>query len=294
MGTEPANTAETKPAANPLSKFFRIPAIYLTLPSGGKYWEPGSIEFPDSGELAVFPMTNRDEIMIRTPDPLINGTGVVDTIMSCIPAIKDAWKMPAVDVDACLIAMRIASYGHQMDFNARCGECDTEDDYAIDLRQLLEGIKAPDYTQPLDLSVVKIRFRPQRYWESNFSNKTTFEVRKLQQAIDALPRDEENEEKTKILTDQLLKVNEINHKIMAQSTEYIEIVESGDRVIDPVQIEEFYSEIDRITFEKIQNEITRLQAEGALKPVKLSCASCGKPLEITILFDYSNFFAVGS
>ena len=35
MGTEPANTAETKPAANPLSKFFRIPAIYLTLPSGG-------------------------------------------------------------------------------------------------------------------------------------------------------------------------------------------------------------------------------------------------------------------
>mgnify|MGYP003338068216 CR=1 FL=1 len=55
MGTEPANTAETKPAANPLSKFFRIPAIYLTLPSGGKYWEPGSIEFPDSGELAVFP-----------------------------------------------------------------------------------------------------------------------------------------------------------------------------------------------------------------------------------------------
>ena len=293
--TKPVAVPTTIPAApNPLSKFFRTPAIYYSLPSGGKFWPPGSVEIPENGELAVYPMTNRDEIMLRTPDALINGNGVVDTIMSCVPQIKDAWKMPSTDVDATLVAMRIASYGHQMDFSSKCPGCDEEHDYAIDLRHMLETIKMPDYNQPLELDVVKIFFRPQKYWENNFANKTSFEVRKLQQAIENLPADEENEERTKALTDQLMKVSDINVRLMTSSTDYIEVVESGERVMDPVFIQDFYTSISRDVFDKIQKEITRLQVEGAIQPQKVSCAGCGGPLEITIMFDYANFFVVGS
>lgn len=290
MSTEPSN----KPAVNPLSKFFRIPAIYFSLPSGGKYWPEGSLDMPENGELAVFPMTNRDEIMIRTPDALMNGTGVTDVIQSCVPAIKDAWKMPSIDVDAVLVAMRIASYGHTMDFTSKCPACGEEHDYAIDLRHMLESIRSPDFDKGLDLGIIKVRFRPQKYWESNFANKTTFEIRKLQQALEALPEDEENEEKTRALTEQLMKVNDINHKIMAASTDYIEIADSGERVNDPAFIEDFYSQVDRKTFDAIQKEISRIQEEGAVKPIPVACASCGNPIDITILFDYSNFFVAGS
>jgi hypothetical protein len=282
------------PANNPLSKFFRTPAIYIGLPSGGRWWKDGALELPENGELPVYPMTNRDEIMIRTPDALINGQGVTDVIQSCMPNIKDAWKMPSVDVDTCLIAMRIASYGHKMDFTNKCPHCKAEHDYAVDLRVMLDSIKCPDYDKDLDIGVIKIKFRPQMYWETNFTNKTSFEVRKLQMALEALPGDEEDEEKTKALTDQLMRVNEINHSVMASSIEYIEIVESGERVGDQNFIKDFLNEVDRKIFDQIQNEITKLQEQGAVKPVKVNCNSCNEPLDIAILFDYSNFFVVGS
>jgi hypothetical protein len=291
MSTEPNATA----SVNPLSKFFRTPAIYFSLPSGGKWWPEGSLDLPESNEIAVYPMTNKDEILIRTPDALINGQGVTEVIQSCIPNIKDAWKMPATDVDAALIAMRIASYGHKMDFSNKCPHCDEEHDYALDLRHMLGTISSPDYdNKHLDLEVIKIKFRPQKYWEVNHSNKTAFEVRKLQLALANLPDSEEDEEKTHAVTEQLKRVNTINHNIMAKSTEYVEIVESGQRVEDPEQIEEFYGQIGRAMFEKIQDEITNIQKEGAVKPVSVNCLSCQKDMEITILFDYANFFVVGS
>ena len=291
MSTEPNVPA----AGNPLSKFFRTPAIYFSLPSGGKGWPEGSLDLPESGEIPVYPMTNKDEVVIRTPDALINGQGVTEVIQSCIPNIKDAWKMPATDVDAALIAMRIASYGHKMDFSNQCPHCNEEHDYALDLRHMLETIHAPNYDQKqLDLDVIKIKFRPQKYWEVNFANKTAFEVRKLQMALENLPVTEEDEEKTRALTEQLMRVNRINHNIMASSTEYIEIVDTGERVEDIAMIEEFYGKISRGMFEKVQDEITNIQKDGAVKPVSVNCLGCEKPMEITILFDYANFFVVGS
>ena len=293
MSTEP-NQKPAAARANPLSKFFRTPAIYFSLPSNGEFWEQGSLDMPDNNELAVYPMTNRDEIMIRTPDALLNGTGVTEVIQSCVPSIKDAWKMPSCDVDAVLVAMRIASYGHSMDFSSKCPHCGAEHDYAMDLRHMLSSIRSPDYSQVLDLEVMRIKFRPQKYWEVNYANKTTFEIRKLQQALESLPDTEENEETIHLVTEQLMRVNRINQSIMAASTDYIEIVESGERVSDQSFIEDFYASVDRKTYDKIQETMGEIQKQGTVKPVPVSCQSCTKPIEITILFDYANFFAVGS
>jgi hypothetical protein len=71
-------------------------------------------------ELPVFPMTAIDEITYRTPDALFNGQAVVNVIQSCIPDIRDAWKTPGADLNAILVAIRIASYGHDMDMTVKC------------------------------------------------------------------------------------------------------------------------------------------------------------------------------
>ena len=176
MSTEP-----TKPAAvNPLAKFFRTPAIYVTLPSGGQYWPEGALELPENGEIPIFPLTNRDEITLRTPDALMNGQGVVDVIHSCVPAIKDAWQMPSIDVDSTLIAIRIASYGHSMEFDSKCHKCKAEHTYALDLRHMMSNIRCPDYEQLLDLEKVKIKFKPQNYLHTSHIGKVGFEIQKLQ------------------------------------------------------------------------------------------------------------------
>ena len=97
---------------NPLAKHFRQPAIYIQLTSQGKFWPENTLELPVTGKIPVYPMTARDEITLRTPDALINGTSVVEVVQSCCPNIKDAWEMPSIDVDSTLIAIRIASFGH--------------------------------------------------------------------------------------------------------------------------------------------------------------------------------------
>jgi len=97
-----------------LSRYIRQPQIYITLPSGGKYWPAGSLEMPINGEIPVLSMSSYDELVLKTPDALMNGQSVVDIIQSCIRNIKDAWAMPVVDLDYCLIAIRIASYGESM------------------------------------------------------------------------------------------------------------------------------------------------------------------------------------
>ena len=77
------------PESNPLSKYFRQSKLYISLPSQGKHYPAGAIDFPESGEVEVYSMTAKDELLFKTPDALLNGQATVDVIQSCIPAIKD-------------------------------------------------------------------------------------------------------------------------------------------------------------------------------------------------------------
>ena len=105
---------------NPLRRFFRQPAVYIKLPSDGNFYPPGTLEMPANGELPVYPMTAMDEITYRTSDALFNGTAIVNVIQSCVPNIIDPWSIPNIDMDTLLVAIRIASYGHSMDYESIC------------------------------------------------------------------------------------------------------------------------------------------------------------------------------
>ena len=115
-------------SSNPLKQYFRQPAIYLKLPSNGRFWPAGSLEMPPNQELPVFPMTAMDEISYKTPDALFNGQATVDVIQSCVPAIKDAWQIPMVDMNPVLVAIRIASSGHNINIESKCPACENIND----------------------------------------------------------------------------------------------------------------------------------------------------------------------
>ena len=294
MSTEPVIPQVTgkppAPKSNPLTKFFRTPAIYISLPSGGRFWEQDAIDMPENSELPVFPMTNRDEITLRTPDALINGQGVVDVVQSCIPAIKNAWKMPSLDVDATLMAIRIASYGHNMDFEQTCSACGHEDRYGMDLRHTMSSIKCPDYDQMTDFGPIRIKFRPQNYAQVTKSNQAAFELQKLSQ--NAENGTEEEQMMANAL--QLEKFTKLNVESMTSITDYIESAESGERIDDVEFIKEFYANIDNQLFNKIQDALIELTKDSNVKPAKVACTECGAEVELNILFDYSSFFGRGS
>lgn len=272
---------------NPLSKHFRQPAIYIKLPSNGKYWPNGSLELPVTGEIPVYPMTARDEITLRTPDALLNGQGVVDIIQSCCPNIRDAWKMPSIDVDAVLLNIRIASYGNQMDFDTICPKCNEENNFAIELSGLVNQIAMPDYTSVVEIDGLKIRLKPQPYFEVNKTNQITFTEQQILRTInDSTIPDEEKKNKS---DDYLKKLIDLNINVCANSTESV-TTEDGIVVDNPLFIVEFYDMADYKVLKLVQKKLTNINEQVALKPVAVECTSCTNKYEVPINFDYANFF----
>ena len=113
-------------AANPLSKYFRQPKLYIKLPSQGKWYGNNSFEPTVTGEIPVYAMTGKDELILKNPDGLLNGQSTVDVIQSCVPNIKNAWEISSLDLDMLLVAIRIATYGPNMDVGHVCPNCGVE------------------------------------------------------------------------------------------------------------------------------------------------------------------------
>ena len=135
---------------NPLVGYFRKPEVYISLPSRGNYYKPGILDLPPNGEIGIFPMTARDELVLKTPDALLNGASTVEVINSCVPAITDAWEIPSVDMDALLIGIRIATYGENMDITVGCGECQEKNEYSVELTNLMDQTKEFKFDENLE------------------------------------------------------------------------------------------------------------------------------------------------
>jgi hypothetical protein len=276
---------------NPLAKHFRQPAIYLKLPSQGSHWPEEALELPLNGEIGVLPMSTRDEITLRTPDALLNGQGVVSVVESCCPNIKNAWLMPSVDVDAIVIAIRIASYGNEMEFGTVCPNCNETNDYNIDLGVVLSNIHAPLYTEKVEVSELKIKLKPQSYANVNKSNMIQFEEQQLLRTVRQL---DENPAEVKVLFDQqIAKLIDLNVLLLASSTDYIEMPD-GSIVNDQSFIEEFYKNCDTKIVKTVRSHIDKIAVDGGIAPLDVICPSCDHKFPVAIEFDYASFFAKGS
>lgn len=275
---------------NPLKQYFRQPAIYIRLPSKGDFYPDGALARTENGEYPVLPMTTIDEITYRTPDALFNGSAVVSVIKSCVPNILDPWHMPTIDIDTVLVAIRIATYGHQLDINTGCPSCGNEDEYALDLRFVLEQIKAPDYSMFANLNDLKVYFRPMTYGEMNDNSMKQFEDQKALQVIQ--DSDIEDANKMKQLAEVLQKITKFTSTALAQN---ILMVETPDaKVSDPAHIEDWLANTDRKTFNKIRDHIIRNKETAELKPVPIKCQECQHEYEQTYTLDMTNFFVAAS
>lgn len=276
--------------SNPLKKYFRQPSIYIKLPSEGEFWAEGSLNLPVNGEIPVYPLTTRDEVTLRTPDALLNGSSVVDVIQSCCPNIIDAWQMPSIDVDAVLIAIRIASYGHSMDFDVACPFCKAENTYAQDLRENLATIKKPDYSRTVKTDELIIKLKPAAYFAANKINQINFEEQKLMQALENVDQDPTLRQAT--ITESTRRLVEIGLDNLTAVTDYI-ATDEGDVVKDQSHIRDFYVNASSATVKQINELIAEFAKETAAKLLEAQCTSCEEKFSVPLEFNYTNFFDKG-
>ena len=122
---------------NPLSKFYRSAAISVPIPSRGMYYEADTLQLNGDGELAIYPMTAQDELMLQNPDALLSGEAVISVIKSCVPGVKHPKKLLSCDIDVLMIAIRVASYGDTASMDSKCPKCFHPNTFSLNLDTLL-------------------------------------------------------------------------------------------------------------------------------------------------------------
>lgn len=278
--------------ANPLKKYFRQPKIYLTLPSGGQFYPEGALEVTENNEYPVYPMTARDELTMKTPDALLNGQATVDMIQSCMPNIKDAWRIPSLDLDAILIAIRIATYGESMDLNIKTPVTGEEKTYTVDLRVMLDNIISKQFDNIFNMEGLKVHIRPLSYREFTDTSLKTFE----EQRIFALVNNQEipEEEKLQRFNQSFRKLTDITVATLRNSIWKIEA--DGEVVDNPMYIDEFIANAEKGLFKALTDHLETQREKFRIQPIVLDATpeeiEKGVPesYEVPVTFDQANFF----
>ena len=279
---------------NPLEKYYRQPAIYIKLPSKGKYYTKEVYTPTETGEIPVLPMTAKDELAFKTPDAMINGQATVDVIKSCVPNLKDPWKMVNYDTDVVLLAIRIATYGENMDIGFRVPVVNDEQSHTLILPELLEQLGRIEIEDETTTSKgFKIQIQPLNYKTLTKIQIARFEQQKMYGTIDSSSMTEE--EKQSAFGKSFATLNMVNFSLLVDSIKAI-TTPGGDTVIDRAQIIEFCNKTDSKTINEIQDKLSELRLQAQMAPLKIKSTEeqikKGAPasFEVPVTFDNSNFF----
>jgi len=280
---------------NPLEEFYRQPSIYITLPSKGKYYDSSVLTPTENDEYPVYPMTAKDEMLMKTPDALMGGSATVDVVQSCIPNIKNAWELVNFDVDTVLLAIRIATYGESMSIKFNVPVTNEESEHTVNVSALLDSVKNCEIEDEFKTKIgLTIKISPLRYKVMNRTQLAQFEQQKIYANISMTELSAE--EKSKQFTKSYQKLNEINFGLLSESI--IEIKTPKGQVTTKVdEIRNFINNCDAMLVKEIENKLVAIRKAAQIKPIKLKATDeqvlKGAPVtyEVPLTFDNSNFFA---
>jgi len=286
---------QTLPQANPLAAFMRQPKIYISLPSGGEFYPPGSLIPTETGQFPVYSMTAKDELLLNVPDALMNGQAIVDVIQNCMPNIKNAWHVPNIDLDMILLAMRLATYGELMVTPVKVND-DVEFDYQVDLRIVMDALTSQiswDPIVPIN-DEMTVYVKPLNYRQMTKTALQTFETQKIIQAVNDEKMSEDD--RLQVFKDSFKKLSDVTVGMVADSIYRIDTAMGSTD--NPAFIREFIENADKDIFNVIQKHIERYKEQNTIKPIIVDVTEdmrargvTGDTIEIPLTFDPSTFFA---
>jgi hypothetical protein len=274
---------------NPLKSYFRKPGIWVKLPSQGHFYNVRPTDLNDTGEIPVYPMTAKDELMLKNADALLNGNAIVELIRSCAPAIQDPENMPSIDLDVVLLAIRRSTYGGNMDIttNHDCKD-DASNEVSLNLDALMTTIKIIEDIEPVTLSnEIKVYIKPVTVKQLLNLNWVQYEqVRNIQ-----LAEQDNVDEKTRVdmLQKSYYALTSQNIKIVSECIETV-LLPDGISVSDQTNIKEWATDLSKSDFKLVETAIMGLGNKGVDKTFKVQCRHCEKEYDSQLDLNPTTFF----
>ncbi len=289
----PAPMPVSAPASgNPLTRYFRLPGVHVSLPTNGAFLPPGTYFPAANGEVPIYPMGAGDDILLRSPDALMSGFAIEKLIESCVPAITSPLDISMPDLDVIFIGIRAADENETMEISVACPQCEKENTFDADLSALLATMKPipPENTVRLADDVVAF-IRPYNLRDATRVSIATFHETRRVQATDA-DTNLSDEAKTRAFNDSMRTINDLNRQIVASCVTKVVIPEG--EVTDRGQIVEFIVNMRRNWFKRLDDGIKQVNSLGIDKTLPVTCAHCKHEWQMEVQFDPANFFGPAS
>lgn len=277
--------------SNPLSKYYRSPKLYTQLPSLGKFYDDDVVEVPENGELAVFSMTAKDEMIMKNPDALLNGEAVARVIASCVPAVKKPRMLVNNDVDALLVAIQGATAGDIIQISTKCPKCEETVEAEASIEASLQNMTLLEDTYKFETeSVLEIEVRPFTYESTVKAGIANFQSTRSLQSLQNI---EDEMEQLKAFNSNFMQIAALNFDLIVDSVASVRGKdEEGDTfvVTNRNTIREFLENCESSVGKSVEKYIAEVNKIGIQRTVLLLCDECEHQFEHEIGFDPVNFF----
>lgn len=274
---------------DPLKNYYRTKEVYLKLPSGGK-WYKNPPKLTEDGEIGVYPMSVKDEIMLKIPDTLYNGEALYEVLQSIAPDIPDPYEVLVPDVEVILLAAKSSQHGGELTVTGKCPKCNRTDRYGLKIKNILQQIK-PIPDQPLTVELqngLTVEFKPNTLASITAGTiKTTESIRLAAAITDGL----DPQEAKVIFKESLEKTTAATIVVLADSIGKI-ITPDGVEVTDHQSITNWLANADTTTISMIKKHSTTLNENGVPHTFNFTCSNeeCEEVFPAQIEYNPAFFF----
>lgn len=285
-----------------LTDFKRRESVFITLPSKGASYPPGSIVFTPSNEVGIKPMTSADQITLSNPESLISGDASIKIFESCAPGILYPTQLLSPDVEALYAGIRLATYGENTEVELRCPKCDHYHAFDMPIRYSLENMKFLPEDPFVEVEIpgdnkeifkLSVYVRPYTLAESTQEANIKFQQSK---AAQMLFKDEESMENQAIKSafyESIQSIAKETVKLMTNCIINIVENETGQEfdLDDRSMVLDWVNNLPASEATKITELINSLNNDyGIRKDVEIQCEKCQHEWSTNINFDPTSFF----
>jgi hypothetical protein len=252
----------------------------IGLPSKGLFYDNGELhEDVVNGEIVLYPMTTLDEIIIRTPDMLLQGTAIDKVIAKCAPQILKPSDLFLRDVDYILVMLRLISYGDKTQIPFTCPTC-------IEDAEPGEEVPAHEYPISMEYFLKKSRALEREDIEKNYiltlSNSMVVYLRpsKFTEMVNMYK-----------LNDDSRTSEEIEEMI---TTSILAVIKKVDDVTETDFIKEWLKQLPITLMREIINRISDANDWGMDFSYNITCKDCKTKHNISYVLNPVSFFTLPS
>ena len=298
-----------------------IPSQRFRLPSKGYFYIDGELdENVHEGEIDIYPMNSRHELLLLNADHLLNGTAITTIISDCVPAVNKPEKLLTADIDFLFVAIRLVTFGPNLDvtWEHHCEKA-KKHKYELDVNHVLKGtryletegleqscrFKVLDFDVEIEPITHEMNLARQQDRDEAINSKTR-RLQEIQATIVAIRPEKRKEEETETAEEKQAISNFIttaqeliteSRSLSKQLNSELEMnrllwhIKRVDNITDKNEIKEWLYALDRKSVAEIKQHVNVLYNFGVTFDFPVACKDCGEEMSLNIDLNPETFFS---